>query len=88
MKRLETETFEEYKVRRAEANFETKQKLGRWLIWDSGTQGTKKGKFKKYSVEEIQAYLDRPPVVEEEPIAIVEEVKIEEEVKTIEEETN
>ncbi len=89
MKRLETETFEEYKVRRAEANFETKQKLGRWLVWDSSTLGTKKGKFKKYTVEEIQAYLDRPPVViEEEPtVAEVEEVIEVTETEKTEEET-
>ena len=81
MKRLETETFEDYKVRRAEANLELKMKLRKRLIWDGSTQGTKKGKFKKYSVEELQEILDTPPVVE--PV-VAEEVK-EEEVKTEEE---
>lgn len=86
MKRLETETLDEYKIRRSEANFKLKQKLGRWLVWDSSTQGTKKGKFKKYTVGELQEYLDRPHVVIEEPVVTGEEVKIEEEEPTTKEE--
>lgn len=95
MKRLETETYEDYKLRRREENKLERIRRKGCFIWQPGIDGTRVGKFKdkesyilndKYNLDTIKESLKEKENVEDKEL--IEETSIQNETEKIDEISN